>query len=296
MQEVSLKRRYTTNSLIIIIILFFETHKEQKWVMAEFDAAGFSEFDQFFGGNDAVEETSSPLATDHTSRKGKRGGVGAVVTTPRQDHLSKSLLRVGSKRSREEEDEDDEVETRDEDDGLDDEAGRTGIPAKEKKKAKDVDTPQGGKKLGKKERQRIQQKQESSQSIDIDVMEETSTDNKNNNKEEMKKTKSKRRKVRSRQKNIRKDSRSIDEKPKHLHVGASNYKGRPLTEETRGKLSLPPSKSTSGQFFVVDRSPVTVGEEGVTLGVEDLLEEESNMKKLPKASKQQKKKKKYKNL
>jgi hypothetical protein len=264
--------------------------------MAEFDAAGFSEFDQFFGGNDAVEEKSSPLATDHTSHKGKRGGVGAVVTTPLKDHLSKRLLRVGSKRSRDEEDEDDEVETRDEDDGLDDEAGRTGIPAKEKKKPKYVDAPpHGGKKLGKKERQRIQQKQESSQSTDIDVIKETSTDDKKN-KEEMKKTKPKRRKVRSRQKNIYKDSRSIDEKPKHLVVGASNYKGRPLTEETRDKLSLPPSKSTSGHFFVVDRSPVTIGEEGVTLGVEDLLEEESNMKKLRKASKQQKKKKKYKNL
>ena len=52
-------------------------------------------------------------------------------------------------------------------------------------------------------------------------------------------TKRKRRKVRSRQKNIRKDHRTIESKPKHLVLGSGvDYAGRPMTTETRIKLGL----------------------------------------------------------
>ena len=52
------------------------------------------------------------------------------------------------------------------------------------------------------------------------------------------KPKRKRKKVRSRQKNIRKDHRSTEAKPAHLVAGGAEYRGRPLTTETRKKLGL----------------------------------------------------------
>jgi hypothetical protein len=51
------------------------------------------------------------------------------------------------------------------------------------------------------------------------------------------KQKRKRRKVRSRQKNIYKDNRAADKKPDHLTPGGYEYKGRPITAETRAKLA-----------------------------------------------------------
>jgi hypothetical protein len=69
--------------------------------------------------------------------------------------------------------------------------------------------------------------------------------------------KKKRRKIRSRQKNIYKDKRDI--KPDHLRVEKTpsarhQYQGRPLTAETRAKLSLPPSKSSSLRLAAVATS------------------------------------------
>lgn len=48
--------------------------------------------------------------------------------------------------------------------------------------------------------------------------------------------KRKRKKVRSRQKNIRKDTRPANDKPSHLVLGRSDYAGRPLTKATRELL------------------------------------------------------------
>ncbi|KAL7473972.1 hypothetical protein ACHAXS_014242 [Conticribra weissflogii] len=53
--------------------------------------------------------------------------------------------------------------------------------------------------------------------------------NKNNNKR-------KRKKIRSRQKNIRKDTRAANDKPSYLVLGRSDYAGRPLTKATRDIL------------------------------------------------------------
>eukprot|EP00980_Cylindrotheca_fusiformis_P009355 scaffold2047_cov129-Cylindrotheca_fusiformis.AAC.34 len=270
--------------------------------MAEFDAGGFSAFDQFFGetNDDPSSKKGKDPLVGTSSRKTKRGGVGADVPREKvkQDRISERLLRVGgSKRSREE-DEEHSVEGNDDGD-LEEEAGRTGIaPKVTKKKSESEKGEVPTKKLGKKERKRLQQEQETSKTND--AVEETTKDA---SAEESKKTRPKRRKVRSRQKNIRKDNRSTDEKPKHLQVGASDYKGRPLTEETRSRLSLPPSKSAiGGRSFVVDRTPVMVddgGGGGVALGVEDLLEEEPIIKKTQKTTKKDrkgKKQRKYKNL
>jgi hypothetical protein len=58
------------------------------------------------------------------------------------------------------------------------------------------------------------------------------------------KKRKRRKKIRSRQKNIYKDTR--DTKPDYLLPGNKNYQGRPLTEETRSKLHTGhPAKSTN---------------------------------------------------
>lgn len=49
----------------------------------------------------------------------------------------------------------------------------------------------------------------------------------------------KRKKKRSRQKNIRKDKRPLDQRPAHLRVGDPEFSGRTLTSETRKVLGLP---------------------------------------------------------
>eukprot|EP00537_Pseudo-nitzschia_pungens_P005941 CAMPEP_0172359420 /NCGR_PEP_ID=MMETSP1060-20121228/3627_1 /TAXON_ID=37318 /ORGANISM="Pseudo-nitzschia pungens, Strain cf. cingulata" /LENGTH=406 /DNA_ID=CAMNT_0013081063 /DNA_START=124 /DNA_END=1344 /DNA_ORIENTATION=+ len=110
------------------------------------------------------------------------------------------------------------------------------------------------------------------------------------------KPKKKRRKVRSRQKNIRKDHRSADEKPDHLIPGSGNYRGRPMTQATREKLNLPASNSSSNNnnnrkkrrfhkpgsshgesngdsLFVIDRSPETPSGDdlGVKLAIDEFL-------------------------
>ena len=61
-------------------------------------------------------------------------------------------------------------------------------------------------------------------------------------------TKRKRKKVRSRQKNIRKDNRTKEDKPSHLVVGSGvDYAGRPMTKETRIKLGLE-STTTNAKY------------------------------------------------
>ena len=64
-----------------------------------------------------------------------------------------------------------------------------------------------------------------------------------------KNTKRKRRKVRSRQKNIRKDTRNSSQKPEYLRLrgGLVEYRGRPLTKETREKLNIPESRTSFKQ-------------------------------------------------
>ena len=110
--------------------------------------------------------------------------------------------------------------------------------------------------------------------------------------------KTKRRKIRSRQKNIRKDNRSDGEKPQHLVFGKRTYDGRPMTRETREKLGLPTPKARDG--FYIDRTPTDtgLGDFGVALGVDDLLENDDSevRKQVSSLKKKKKKKSKYKNL
>lgn len=60
--------------------------------------------------------------------------------------------------------------------------------------------------------------------------------------------KRKRIKTRSKQKNIRRDNRPDDQKPSHLKFGSNEYKGRPITSQTREKLGLPTKKAKHEHF------------------------------------------------
>ncbi|KAL3760823.1 hypothetical protein ACHAWU_007889 [Discostella pseudostelligera] len=62
--------------------------------------------------------------------------------------------------------------------------------------------------------------------------------------------KKKRKKIRSRQKNIRKDHRTQNDKPSHLIVGSDAYCGRPMTKETRQKLGIQPTAKKSARTRV----------------------------------------------
>ncbi|CAJ1917700.1 unnamed protein product [Cylindrotheca closterium] len=299
--------------------------------MAEFHAAGFSEFDKFFGGETSKEKEESKDALlakgskeSKTTGKGRRGGVGSKASTlsstaQSSTVLSKRLLKVGTKRSRnrdadlDEEEEytnDDRDSEQDDDDGEED-IGRTGISlSKESSLAKsktndvlDQLQPSKKKKQGKKERQRLKEEADKKAEEIIRKDEVGGESTENNNADDVDgeatnaKRKPKRRKIRSRQKNIRKDSRGMGEKPKHLRVGASNYQGRPLTDETRARLNLAPSKTKASPFFVIDRAPTPKVEEGIALGVEDLLAEPAAVEgSSTKKKKKKKSKRKYKNL
>ena len=198
--------------------------------------------------------------------------------------IHKRILNVGNKRRKklEEEEEDEDVgtfrsgnkfegrkpdrrevvENRSDDDGDEEEdVGRTAIsgssaafkssvpdilpdPTQKKKK----------KKLGKKERQAQKEtEKEPVNTLKKDTTKEVlcgqdesgagASTTVDGDAEGSKNKKRKRPKVRSRQKNIRKDNRVT--KPSHLIPGSTDYKGRPLTAETRRKLNLPESRRES---------------------------------------------------
>lgn len=311
---------------------------------AEFDNSRFSAVDKFFGsGTEKATQEKKIVSSDTAVSRGKRrGGVGASNTSNDQgkkslssDLLAKQVLCVGRKRGR-----DDSNEDEYEGDGVDDhgvhdadeaDGGRTSIVEKKPTKHKSLKPT---KKLGKKERERQKQAakaeagHESHQSSDIattDTTKEVEGDDAKQKEGIQQKTKKKRRKVRSRQKNIRKDNRSANEKPVHLIPGNQNYRGRPMTEATREKLNLPApvkkpfrnnwlnGKGDDSSLFVIDRNPEFPGDDlGVKLAIDELMssddkgdfeksasldkskDDEARMKGKSKSSK--KKKKRFKNL
>jgi len=77
-------------------------------------------------------------------------------------------------------------------------------------------------------------------------------------------------KVRSKQKNIRKDTRG-HKKPCHLIPGRSDFSGRGLTAETRAYLSLPEKPKHQGTGTYHKGSAPKIEEVGFGLAVDDLL-------------------------
>lgn len=206
--------------------------------------------------------------------KASRLGVGATASSSTKDQPAetsdwtksgkKQILSVGRKRHHQDDDDDDVHISNDGLDGnnssSDEEEGRTSA-VKEKKRnirpvvpavpavardvststvvaSDDVATTKKKKKKGKKER-----------SLDVTDARTTTTTNTApdattyNDPNDSKNNKPQRKKIRSRQKNIRKDTRATEEKPTHLVHGNVGYAGRPLTKATRDKLGL---KSSEG--------------------------------------------------
>jgi len=287
---------------------------------AEFDSSGFSAVDKFFGNGTENATGHKKLTGSFTAdiRGKRRGGVGvndknnnSGTKQLSSDLLAKQILSVGRKRSRDNSNEDSSGEY--EGDGADDhgvhdaderDVGRTSIVEMKTTNSKKTNRKdkkiKPKKKLGKKERER--QKHAVN---DIEVSEadanhghhqtsgvattETPTNGKTSDvakhsESTERTTKRKRRKVRSRQKNIRKDNRSVDEKPAHLIPGNRNYQGRPMTQATRERLNLPPHKKKrinntfnenqdgNSSLFVIDRNPDSNGHDvGVNLAIDEYM-------------------------
>ncbi|KAL3805703.1 hypothetical protein HJC23_005947 [Cyclotella cryptica] len=178
----------------------------------------------------------------------------------------KKILSIGKKHNPHDDDEDaiDRSKREDDNPSSEEEEGRTSAVKERKRKmmnvpidvtsdcdknnAMEVVAPKiKEKKKGKKERDQENHAATVGDATDDKVNQSTNEGNyvqendqiepsTNNEHEENKKYK--RKKTRSRQKNIRKDKRSIEEKPAHLVLGNSDYTGRPLTKATKEKLVL----------------------------------------------------------
>ncbi len=282
---------------------------------AEFDSSGFSAVDKFFGGErdraTIDKETRVTASTPFSNRGKRRGGVGVSIKSIdsgskplSSDLLAKKVLTVGRKRGRDDvvEDEYDVVDDHGVHDADEGDGGRTSIapkkPAVSKSLNETTQTSKPSKKLGRKERERQKQlaakaeaekNQEAAPrppSSDAGVVQnEGANDTGNHQDSTQVKPKKKRRKVRSRQKNIRKDNRSAEEKPAHLIPGSRNYKGRPMTQATREKLNLPPpvkkpfrgnfsnnNEANDSSLFVIDRAPDATGDDlGVKLAIDEWM-------------------------
>jgi len=211
---------------------------------------------------------TTPSDHQHDARKNARG----LAVHDRQ-----RILQVGSKRRRRGDNDDDDASGSDHEVEEEEEEGRTTAIDKKSNAEDDSNTKgsasisrrlvsasvlakeqaidqlkqQKKKKLGKKERQRLAKESETKK-LEEEVIHDTgansaegaqyekgiSTTGVDTTNNSSKGNKHKRRKkVRSRQKNIYKDQRDV--KPAHLVPGHRNYRGRPLTAETRAKLHMP---------------------------------------------------------
>ena len=244
--------------------------------MAEFNASAFSAVESFFvidkQGASNVAATTIESANKIRHGNVRRLGVGAAAKPIKPSVAPTNLMKIGNKK-RNHGDDDAEMIPDIYDEDNEEDVGRTGIvsdlpehndPAdvissstRKRKKAK--------KKSGKKERQQLMRDKElaiQTSSSEVEPVTPSGTQNASvgdtvtrdnqhvqdstGNKKESVKSKGslsqekqtrKRRKVRSRQKNIYKDNRPPDQKPDHLVPGGYEYKGRPITAETRAKLN-----------------------------------------------------------
>ncbi|GAX10482.1 hypothetical protein FisN_21Lh183 [Fistulifera solaris] len=227
----------------------------------EINKSAFAAVDALFGREERSEtkqQQQKPVID--TSR---RLGVGAKPTAKNLDPVSSKILQVGRKRQRENEGHVEEslFESVAHDDSDEEDLGRTAIDSNNKVAATSSavipESTTKKRKNGKKERASSKANGEHRSKSDSTQPANFSQDTCNSlsqiedaeqePKASTSSTKRKRRKIRSKQKNIYKDQR--EKKPEHLIVGSKNYKGRPLTAETRAKLNLPATKSSSNPSF-----------------------------------------------
>ena len=288
--------------------------------MTEFNTSGFDVVDKFFGTTDDADvdgggadvKHGGGLKNNHNNNR-SRGGVGHSKTSSqsaadkKNEALRTTLLKVGRKKRSAhgtiDDDDDDNVHHQDD---PDEDLGRTAIASDRPVNNEDK---KGKKKLGKKERMKlmkVNEQHKNGMTKDTTSQPEINQDEnkhqlegqddvkgeqqeQNIQQQQAQQKKKKRRKVRSRQKNIYKDNRSMEEKPSHLVPGSRDYSGRPMTHATRKRLNLPENPqsiatkrskienyqhstpySKNGvdsvdDLFVIDREPST------TLGDDDVL-------------------------
>lgn len=230
----------------------------------DFDSKAFGAVSDFFGNEQIVDGRHKDVTLEPIRKNRNRLGVGATgdsVEEKRDEILDEKktrhkILTIGNKRRRHDESDDEEDKQSFTDDD-EDEGGRTSIQKKVIQPDPAVDlAKKSKKKKGKKERKAEKNAQQHTNEHSEHVVDsfnvgnqETSLETNQTNEtdpsaDRSDKTK-KRRKVRSKQKNIRKDTRPSSQKPDHLRIGAKTYAGRPITKETREFLNLPESRTLS---------------------------------------------------
>jgi hypothetical protein len=272
-------------------------------IMAEFDSNRFSAVSAFFGMG-TQEETTTSSSASHVTRGREGVGSNAVKKIKPMETVGR-ILKVG-KRKQLEEEEDDHYEERLDHENVDEEVeGRTAIA--EKSAPKLTAPPIAAKQLNKKKKTGKKERQAENSELPQNEGPIEGTVEKDISQAEATKAKRKKPKIRSRQKNIYKDTRLAQHKPSHLIRGRPEFHGRPLTAETRARLNLPPSRSSrQHKNSEEDRPTETTSPEGsgMKLAIDDLLdidkqdsEEIAMAVDEPKKTKQKRKKKsKYKNL
>ena len=267
---------------------------------ADFDTAALAAVTDYFGATPSVKEKDENQFLQRSVQKGRKG-VGASDAKPSvSTSLStKKLMRVGKRKRGEIEDaEDDESQTVEEEE---EEEGRTAI--KDKVGPRTQKAPLVNSLTNATEHRTLSSDKMKNKAEGISTTGEPETEElADTTAAANDKKKRRRRKIRSRQKNIRKDSRADHNKPEHLRIGSRKYQGRPMTAETRSKLNLPARKPTSSTSIeVYDPTPKATG--STELAIDDLLKEDNDETGEPqpttKAQKQKKKtrrKSKYKNL
>jgi hypothetical protein len=231
--------------------------------MTEFNTKALSVVDKFFGDDLKHQQTNQSSVEAHgrpPTRKEHRLGVGVPSQQANKEtsglDFGKRILQVGKKRGLQQQAEDDEVnEKSDHDSDEEEDLGRTSIVETTLKKQKTT-APSNEPLTSKKRKQKKTKNDKASKVADTDsqddlvntndmssndalglVIDRTGIDLESVAAESAKPNLRKRKKVRSRQKNIYKDKR--EHKPEHLIPGSKNYKGKPITPETRKKLNLP---------------------------------------------------------
>jgi len=231
---------------------------------AEFNASGFDAVASFFG--DTVETNEVQVKqNDHkkSSFNKKRLGVGMKAKNDDTDisavesiAAKEKILAIGKKRKY---DEDSDNADHGTDESSDDEGGRTSV-VKEKSAQTNhytaVNVEMKKKKTKKKKKgkkERFAEKFDESESCNpqpnsdenLQIAEDDlESEDAIGDTSDAAYQKKKRRKTRSKQKNVRKDARSSQDKPEHLRIGSKSYAGRALTQETRIRLSLPESRTS----------------------------------------------------
>ena len=269
-----------TNYCTTVVLPFIAVNYKQ--MSTEFDSKGFSAVSSFFGDQGLKEETAQDIKPTPKKRNRSGLGAKETFNDNGLDALEsaetrKKILSIGKKRKKDD-DSDAEVDSSDQSDEED--QGRTSIKKKEKKLSSaatdvtalvdeaQVKKPKKKKKKGKKERMAEKESQEIVENqmktddpsgteqgmvaenegeAEAEAVEPKQGDEANNHEGNASLDhagkKNKKRKIRSKQKNIKKDTRPSSEKPDHLKVGSKSFAGRPMTKETREFMNLPESRT-----------------------------------------------------